>query len=103
MGKPKSQLNQADLKNTGPGKLYNNRRKFLAKLQHLSSPSMQRTIQCIKAIDPNTDNQTYEGGCEFLLRWFRARVSVVLSNNEGILNVRNNTIRMPGGVIGELV
>ena len=103
VGNPKSELNRANLKNTGKGKPYKHRRDFLNKLESLSPQSMDRTIKRITAIDPNTDNQTYEGGCEFLLRWFRARVSVVSSNNEGISNVRNNTIRMPGGVIGELV
>ena len=75
----------------------------MAKLQDLSPPSMDRTIQRIKAIDLNKDNQTYEGGCEFLLKWYRNRDNIVSLNIEGILNVRNNRIRFADGEIGELV
>ena len=38
---------------------------------------MQRTKDRIELLDPNVENQTYAGGCEFLLDWYRDTVQLM--------------------------
>jgi len=43
--------------------------RFLNDIQQKSVGSQTRTKECIKALDTAT-NKTYDGGAEFLLKWY---------------------------------
>ena len=103
VGNVKSQLNQATIKNTGKGKPYEKRRDFLVKLQVRSPESMEVTMERIKAIDPSVGNKTYEGGCEFLLEWYRNKVNSDHTNDGDMESQLHDQVVMDNNELGEFV
>ena len=56
---------------------YNIRGSFERNMKHMAEETRIRTKQAIAALDRNNEtktNKTYDGGCEFLLSWFRQKV-----------------------------
>ena len=46
-------------------------------MKHMAEETRIRTKQAIAALDRNNEtktNKTYDGGCEFILSWFRQKV-----------------------------
>ena len=70
IGNPIDQLTKQDLVNIGRTPAYNDRRAFLDKIKIKSGPSQEQTRINITDLDTNTD-KTFEGGCAFLLNWYR--------------------------------
>jgi hypothetical protein len=67
IGNPSTQLTKQDLFNK-------TRRDFLTKIRMSSGPSQEQTRLHITALDQSavTDSdKTFEGGCNFLLDWYR--------------------------------
>ena len=103
VGNVKSQLNQASIKNTGKGKPYEKRQKFFIKL-HVRSPlSTKKTIKRIHAIDPSVENTIYEGGCEFLLEWYRNKVNSDHTNDGDMESQLHDQVVMDNNELGEFV
>jgi hypothetical protein len=74
IGNSSTQLTKQDLFNIGKTPAYKTRRDFLTKIRMSSSPSQEQARLLIKALDQNTttdSDKTFEGGCKFLLDWYR--------------------------------
>ena len=73
IGTEPNSLSMDDFVKLGNTPAYNDRRKFRREMNELSEQTMKRTIDRITALhDATNGNKTFEGGCEFLLRWYRA-------------------------------
>ena len=72
IGTEPSSLSMDDFVKLGNTPAYSDRKQFRTEMNLLSGHLMRRTIDRIAALDSATDgNKTFEGGCEFLLRWYR--------------------------------
>ena len=73
IGTEPNSLSMDDFVKLGNTPAYNDRRKFRQEMNELSEQTMKRIIDRITALhDATNGNKTFEGGCKFLLRWYRA-------------------------------
>ena len=56
----------------GTTKAYQKKKDFREQLQVQSQQSMQRTVDRITALDNANTVKTFDGGCNFLLQWYRS-------------------------------
>ena len=70
-GNKSSDLTTMELKKIGTTNSYDLRRSFETEMKRRADESQTQTIEAITALDNNHENKTYEGGCKFLLSWFR--------------------------------
>lgn len=66
-----SEIYKTEIRKIGATPAYAEKRRFQDMLKQRAQPSQQVTIDAITDLDPNADDKTFEGGCEFLLRWYR--------------------------------
>ena len=73
IGNAETEITRQALKRIGNTKAYQTRVAFLNKLRSQSTPSQVTTREAIRKLDPNEEegDKTYEGGCEYLLQWYR--------------------------------
>lgn len=74
IGNSSTQLTKQDLLNIGKTPAYKTRRDFLTNIRMSSGPSQEQPRLLITALDQNTttdSDKTFEGGCDFLLDWYR--------------------------------
>ena len=64
-------ITQRGIMKIGTTSAYKTRNYFQKKMQEMSNADMVTTNVAITAQDPNSDNQTYGGGCNFLIQWYR--------------------------------
>ena len=70
-GNKSSDLTRIELKKIGITSSYDLRRSFEREMKHIAEATQTWIIEAIIALDTNHENKTYEGGCKFLLSWFR--------------------------------
>lgn len=70
IGNPSSSLSQLGIKKIGTSPAYDMRRAFELDMKQSSSSTQAPIREEIRNLDPH-HNKTFEGGCEFLLRWYR--------------------------------
>ena len=74
IGNPVDQLTKQDLLSIGRTPAYKDHRAFVDKIKMKSGPSQEPTRLNITALDTSTTidtDKTFEGGCAFLLNWYR--------------------------------
>ena len=74
IGTVSSSLSKEEVMKIGTQKSYQEKRAFREKLATQSENTMTRSIERITALD-TASQKTYEGGCNFLLRWYRTNFS----------------------------
>ena len=74
IGNDSSSISYMDISKIGKSGPYKTRRKFLSELNEIAPETQKRTIDAITQLDPEEAYQTYNGGCNFLLKWFRGKV-----------------------------
>jgi hypothetical protein len=74
IGNDTSQLSRRMIQKIGTSTAYMARTQFQAEMKNMSNVSMDRTIKAITALDPIVGEQTYDGGCDYLLEWYREKV-----------------------------
>jgi hypothetical protein len=62
------EFSKKDLLTIGRGKGYDSKRDFEAKLRNLQAEAVPPMVETIAAL---SDEMTFEGGYQFLMRWFR--------------------------------
>lgn len=72
IGNESSSLTKEAIRKIGRTPAYDARRVFQETLRMKSAASQEPTINAIKSLDPSPANKTYEGGCKFLLDWYRS-------------------------------
>ena len=70
IGNKLSDLSKNQLFKIGQTPAYQARRDFQASLQQISDTSMERVRNDIKELDTSV-SKTFDGGCKFLLEWYR--------------------------------
>ena len=58
----------------GKSPAYTKRREYFAKMKLKAETSQARTKSRIAQLDPSP-NKTYEGGCHFLLDWYKNKIA----------------------------
>ena len=74
VGTTSSSLSKQEVMKIGTQKSYQEKRAFREKLATQSENTMTRSIERITALD-TASQKTFEGGCNFLLRWYRSNFS----------------------------
>jgi len=68
-------LTTIELQKIGTTNAYNLRRLFERDIQDMAEETQIRTKEAIVALNRNNnENNIHEGGCEFILSWFREKV-----------------------------
>ncbi|EJK71700.1 hypothetical protein THAOC_06835 [Thalassiosira oceanica] len=75
VGTESNSLTVNDITKIGATKAYKKKKEFRKQLEIQSQQSMQRTIDRITALDNQNTAKTFEGGCDFLLQWYRNNFS----------------------------
>ena len=60
----------------GKGKIYELRTEFQQRFKLMEKETQAHTIQAITNLDTVNESETYEGGCAFLLDWFKEQTSI---------------------------
>jgi hypothetical protein len=84
IGNKVSDMEKSAILKIGTTESYKERRRFHSLIADRAAQSRLRIQQRITEVDPNPIGGTYEGGCEYLLKWFRDRVGPhgAMGNNE---------------------
>ena len=73
VGNTETELTRQTLSRIGNTNAYKARKEFLQQTRARSEPSQEFTKLAITALDPAVDrDKTFEGGCKFLLDWYRS-------------------------------
>ena len=70
IGNATNQLDRQTIKKIGKGLACDRTREFLQSLEAVAATSQQRTKVAITNLD-QSENKTFQGGCDFLLNWYR--------------------------------
>ena len=70
IGNATNQLDRQTIKKIGKGLACDRTRTFLQSLEAVAATSQQRTKVAITNLD-QSENKTFQGGCDFLLNWYR--------------------------------
>ena len=73
IGNTCDKIDKTMLYNIGKSKAYDKRRTFLSSLKQKAQRTQQVTKDKITLLD-QSDVNTYEGGCKFLLRWYNSYI-----------------------------
>ena len=76
IGNDSGKLTRMQIQKIGKGKIYDLRREFQQKLKLMEKETQAPTIDAITSLDTINEPKTYEGGCAFLLDWFREQTSI---------------------------
>ena len=76
IGNDSGKLTRMQIQRIGKGKIYDLRREFQQKLKLMEKETQAPTIQAITNLDTVNEPKTYEGGCAFLLDWFKEQTSI---------------------------
>ena len=71
VGTESNSLTVENITKIGATKAYRKKKEFRKQLQIQSQESMQRTVTRITDLDTQNTDKTFEGGCAFLLQWYR--------------------------------
>lgn len=80
VGNPLSDLSRQQLTKIGTTKAYKDRKEYLGEIKRRADVSKEKLIEKIISADPNENNETYEGGCQFLLQWYNSITSASTDN-----------------------
>ena len=82
VGNPLSDLRRQQLTKIGTTKAYKDRKEYLGEIKRRAdvSKSKEKLIDKIISADHNENNETYEGGCQFLLQWYSSITSASTGN-----------------------
>ena len=72
IGTASNSLAEEKITKIGTTKAYQKKKDFREQLQVQSQQSMQRTVDRITALDNANTVKTFDGGCNFLLQWYRS-------------------------------
>ena len=72
-------ITQKGVMKIGSTSAYKARNEFQKMVQKMSDADMVTTKAAISAQDPNADHQTYDGGCDFLIQWYRDKEDAFLA------------------------
>ena len=72
-GNALQEISKQELKKIGNTKAYDMRKEFLRNLDKHAKDTQQITVDLITELDNQEGglNKTFEGGCSFLLKWYR--------------------------------
>ena len=81
VGNKRNKQTKRSIQNIGKSDVYTLRRQFQNELEAMDKQTRQPTINAITDLDTAEGNsKTYEGGCEYLLKWFHKQISSVPVN-----------------------
>ena len=80
VGNPLSDLSRQQLTKIGTTKAYKDRKEYLGEIKRRADVSKEKLIEKIISADPNENNETYKGGCQFLLQWYNSITSASTDN-----------------------
>jgi len=75
MSSEENRLTLERLMKIGTSESYNKRQAFEQQLRELHNESKQYVCELVTQLDPNSDDPSFEGGYQELVRWYRNRVS----------------------------
>lgn len=74
IGNRMSTLNRVQILKIGTSNAYKERQDFHTMIKERADATKTRIVEQVKALDPIAHKPTYDGGCAYLLGWFRGRV-----------------------------
>ena len=67
----------------GKGGSYVKKQQYEEKLKRLSEETMRPIMDEIASLDPNLENQTFDGGFQYLVDWYNINYVTEMSQNTG--------------------
>ena len=77
LGNELNELLRAEIKKIGNTKAYKARNDFLKNVQERVKSTQEKIREGITNLDQAETGKSYEGGCQFLLEWYRVNVLLI--------------------------